>query len=397
MFSLLLLASVRAQDLISAAEADIPAFVVGQVPSIDPMETMGLDFGMKVALLPKFPPIEAGTEGKIQVAEDGFGLALMIGPQVLDILLSQIPEPGLPDQVDTIGFVAGVHASDKGPALSFALDFKGADPLQLCFSDTVMNVAKFMEHMDRRLQTISHSEMVTQADMPAGVAPTIGMAGTTEVITFPVMGEYISDGTAVYEINKLEVKLTPPDNMGGTRTYATAELDLLGPDPAFKFTVDAIAGNTKGPMFGSPPIAALDLPTPDFCESDSAVKMNVAAITGGMVKEAEQEVDAMDLEDVGDSAVRRLTGVEANEASKNIALHVLKKLHSGTEMFQAYKQEKERLVRMAFIQYSVAAVLALALLFSAGAVARHSFRSRKWDALAVNDEEALREGAELIQ
>jgi hypothetical protein len=248
-----------------------------------------------------------------------------------------------------------------------------------------MNVAKFMAKMDRRrLQ-----EVVPAADVPG--APTITMSGPTEIITFPVGGEYISDGTTAFEVGTLALALTPPDNAGGTRAYATAEVTLTGPDPTFKFMANAMAGNTKGPMFGSPPITALTLPEPDFCESDSAVKMNVAAITGDMEKEVEEEVGEMDLEGVGDSTARKLTGVDAK---KNLAVHVLKKMHATTEMFSAYRQEKARLVRMTFIQYSVTAVLVLALLFSAGAVARHSFRARKWDALAVNDEEALREGVE---
>jgi hypothetical protein len=270
----------------------------------------------------------------------------------------------------------------------------------MCFSDTVINIEKFLRKLTgdgRRLQTTSHAEMVTQGDMPGGVTPSIGMAGPTEVITFPVMGEYISDGDKVFEINQMIIKITPPDNAGGTRAYATAEVDLRGPDPTFNFMADFLAGNTKGPMFNSPPIPHLDLPTPDFCNSASAMVLNVKAITGDMEKEVATEVDEMDLEDVGDSTARRLTGVGANQASKNIAVHVLKKLHSTTEMFQAYKQEKARLVRMAFIQYSVAAVLALALLFSAGAVARHSVRARKWDALAVNDEQGLLEGGENTQ
>ena len=69
------------------------------------------------------------------------------------------------------------------------------------------------------------------------------------------------------------------------------------------------------------------------------------------------------------------SGVEADHASKKIALQVLKKLHSTQEMFKAYTQEKQRLVRSVFIEYSVAAVLALALLFSAAGLVRQSFRS----------------------
>jgi hypothetical protein len=393
MFSLLLLAFVRAQ-LLKDVENDIPAFVAGQMPSLKPAETASLDFGVHVALLPKFPPIETGTQGKIQIAEDGFGIAMMIGPQVLDIALSQIPEDGLPDKVDTIGFVAAVHTSkETGPTFSFALDFKGVEPLQLCFEDTVMNIAneKFLRMVTgdgRRLQ-----EVVPAADIPG--APTITMSGSTEIISFPVGGEFISDGTTAYEVGTLALALTPPDNTGATRAYATAQVLMTGPDPAFKFMAEAIAGNTKGPIFGGPtPIVALDLPVPEFCVSGSATQLNVAKITEGMVKEAAGEVGEMDLEDVGDSTARKLTGLDAK---KNLAVHVLKKMHATTELFNAYKLEKKRLVRMTFIQYSVATVLALALLFSAGAVARHSLRARKsgmWDALAANDEEALREGVE---
>jgi hypothetical protein len=389
MFSLLLLASVRAEDVIYALENDVPAFVTGQSPSLNPMETVSLNFGVQVALLPKFPPIETGTEGKIQIAEDGFGIALMLGPQVLDIALSQIPEPGLPDAVDTIGFVAAVHSDDAGPTVSFALDFKGVEPLQLCFSDTVMNVAQFVQKLDlegRRLQ-----EIVPAEDVPG--APTITQNGPTQIITFrkcpECSGEFISDGTTAYAIHQIELALTPPDNEGANREYASAEVTLTGPEPTFAFKVQAIVGGTKGPMFGSAPIHALDLPVPEFCESDAAMKLNVAAITQDMEQEVAVEVGEMDLEDVGDSTARRLT-----DTKKNLAVHVLKKMNSATEMFKAYKQEKDRLVRMAFIQYSVIAVLALALLFSAGAVARHSFRVQKWDALAANDEEALREGVE---
>merc|ERR1711937_667327 len=98
-----------------------------------------------------------------------------------------------------------------------------------------------------------------------------------------------------------------------------------------------------------------------------------------MVQEAEQEIQQMES--------RRL--VEATHASKNIAVNVLKKMHSAHEMFQAYQLEKHRLLRTNYIEYSVAALLALALLFSAGAVARHSIRARKWGALAADDDEAL--------
>jgi hypothetical protein len=386
MLSLVLLSSVRAQDLLAAEECDIPKFLMGQTSSINPAETVSFDFAEQVALLPKFPMTGAATFGKFAVASDGFGLAMNIGAQHLDIALSQIPEEGLPDKVDTIAFVAAVHADPAGPTLSFALDFTGFQDLKICFSDTIANIAQFMAKMDRRLQ-------VTAGDMPSmPVAPTMTMVGTTQMITFdapPGEAEYISDGTAVHEVNKVVIALTPPDNIGLNRGYASINLTLTGPDLAFKFMADAVISNMVQP------VAALDLPIPGFCESGEVKNLAVKDITGDMEKEVEGEIADMDLENVGDSTARRLLGVD--HASKDIAVHVLKKLHSASEMYTAYKQEKQRLVRMAWIEYSVAAVLALALLFSGGAVLRHSFRAKKWDALAVNDEEALREGGVAIE
>jgi hypothetical protein len=394
MFSLFLLVSVRA-DALGKAESDIPEFVMGQIPSINPMETASLEFAMKFALEPKYPPIAEGTKGKIQIATDGFGAAVHLGPQLLDIFLSQSPEPGLPDKVDTIGFVIGFHTAPEGVSFSFALDFKGETPLQLCFSDTVANIAAYMQKMEgRRLQ-----QQVD--DLPPGVTVQY-VNGSTEVISFPLpRGSYISDSEKVYEMTDAILVLTPPDNTGTTRSYASADLTVTGPVTDFELTAHAGLSKIEGPLlaldFHSPPIINLDLPVPPFCEDGSGMKLNIAAITPAEEKEVEEEVKDMELDEVGDKVARRLTGVETNRASKNIAVNVLKKLHSAGELFQAYKHEKERLMRMAFIQYSVVAVLALALLLSGGAVLRHSFRARKWGALAANDEEALQELVESTQ
>jgi hypothetical protein len=252
----------------------------------------------------------------------------------------------------------------------------------------------YMQKMQgRRLQ-------VAQEDMPPG--PTITYEGDTEIISFPLEpGAFISDSEKVYEMTNMVVRLTPPDNTGATRSYASADVTVTGPEPTFKLTASAALGKIAGPLlaldFFSAPIPALDLPVPPFCEDGSGMKLNIAAITPAEEKEVEEEVKDMELDEVGDKVARRLTGVETNRASKNIAVNVLKKLHSAGELFQAYKQEKERLMRMAFIQYSVVAVLALALLLSGGAVLRHSFRARKWGALAANDEEALQELVESTQ
>jgi hypothetical protein len=98
----------------------------------------------------------------------------------------------------------------------------------------------------------------------------------------------------------------------------------------------------------------------------------------------------MDLEKVGEEgASGRRLGLEAKHAAKNLAARVLTKLYHTHELFQAYQQEKQRLARTAFIQYSVAAVSSLALLVSAAALLRHTVRARKWDTLASSDEEAL--------
>jgi hypothetical protein len=88
---------------------------------------------------------------------------------------------------------------------------------------------------------------------------------------------------------------------------------------------------------------------------------------------------------------RKLTGAAVDEVSKKLALHALKKVHNAKHtfepLFKAYKTEKERLVRKALIEYSVAGVVAL--LFAAGALRYCNIR--KSYMVASTDEEMLAE------
>jgi hypothetical protein len=192
----------------------------------------------------------------------------------------------------------------------------------------------------------------------------------------------MSDGDAMHKVNKIVFALHPPGPAG----WAGIDANISGPDPDFKFMAQARMSNVVTPVQINAPLSLEVLVPTGFC--NSAVKLSVKDITEEIVKEAEKEIAGMDLKDLGEKdAIRRLTGVEASKVSKNLAVRVLKKMHSTHEMFMAYKQEKQRLVRTAFIEYSVMAVLALAVLFSAGAVVRHSLEARKWGAVGVNDEE----------
>jgi hypothetical protein len=93
----------------------------------------------------------------------------------------------------------------------------------------------------------------------------------------------------------------------------------------------------------------------------------------------------------GVSSTRKLTGAALDAVSRKIALHTLKEVHNakGTAktLFKAYKSEKERLVRRALIEYSVAA--AVALLFALGAL--RYCNVRKSYVVASTDEEMLAE------
>jgi hypothetical protein len=87
---------------------------------------------------------------------------------------------------------------------------------------------------------------------------------------------------------------------------------------------------------------------------------------------------------------RRLGAADVDHLSKQIAMHTLKKLHSvhhtAKSLFKEYTAEKKRLMRRAFVEYSVAGVLAV-LVFAAGAWRYGNIR--KWYAAAPTDEEPL--------
>jgi hypothetical protein len=87
---------------------------------------------------------------------------------------------------------------------------------------------------------------------------------------------------------------------------------------------------------------------------------------------------------------RKLGAVVDDATSKKIALDTLKKLHAahhtGKNLFEKYKEEKARLVRRAYIEYSVVAVFALVC--AAGAW-RYLPNIRKFYAVAPTEEEAF--------
>jgi hypothetical protein len=387
MLKTLLFSAVFAEDLnlLPALESDLPRFVAGDLSSMKIAQTIGLQFSTYMGMLPKYPLAGSkGMHGGIAIGTDGFGFELSIGPQILDILLTQIPEEGLPDKVDTIDFQVFVKQDfTVGPKLNLALDFKGEDDLQVCFSDTIANVAGAMATMEfRRLDAVSDEVVDLEGDIP-GMSPSIAVEGTTEIITFhKPPGEppfFLSDGSSAYEGTEVLVAVTPPDDSGLNRNYASLNFTMTGPDPTFKFMTDFMITQIDQPL------TYLPLAPPDFCK-----KMMTVSDLMPMEDEAEEVIDDMDLNEVGDPVARRTKGVE--EPSKKIAVALLKKLHahrySAQAMLKAYHQEKDRLVRRAYIGYSVAAVLALALLFTAGTLFRHSLRVRKFDAIAVNDVEA---------
>jgi hypothetical protein len=105
----------------------------------------------------------------------------------------------------------------------------------------------------------------------------------------------------------------------------------------------------------------------------------------GPIEEAEHEYEdevIHELETMEPTA-RRLS---SEAAKKKIVVETLKKMHSAQKVFEGYQQEKARLVRKAFIEFSVVGVVAFAVFLAAAAVARHSLQKRKWAAVAASEE-----------
>ena len=89
----------------------------------------------------------------------------------------------------------------------------------------------------------------------------------------------------------------------------------------------------------------------------------------GPIEEAEHEYEdevMHDFEKMEPAAARRLS---SEAAKKKIVVETLKKMHSAQKVFEGYQQEKARLVRKAFIEFSVVGVVALAVFLAAAAVA----------------------------
>jgi hypothetical protein len=184
--------------------------------------------------------------------------------------------------------------------------------------------------------------------------------------------EYVTDGDKFYEIDTVMLaKTSTPEGLP-----QSVNSTLSGPDPTFALAENVSIYNLARP------VAAITVIPPAFCAE--ALILTCADLLKEE-DEVEEELEELPLEDVGEKA-RMLNGAEL-ETKKNLARHVLTKLHSAQKMYTAYSQQKHRLQRTAFLGYSVAAVLALVLLF-AGAV-RHSLSTRKWEAVSPHDEEAV--------
>jgi hypothetical protein len=78
--------------------------------------------------------------------------------------------------------------------------------------------------------------------------------------------------------------------------------------------------------------------------------------------------------------------IHNSDMHKNLALATLKKMHSAHKMFNAYKDEKKRLERRAFVSYAVGGVF---LLIFSGGMAGYVYKVWKTGQLPTEDEEAL--------
>lgn len=393
MFSKFLLISSALADAVGEMECDIPAFVAGAKTSIKEEETVSIDFSNKVGFWPKLPMTNAETLGSLMVAGDGLGAELHLSANAIDLMLMQdVHTDAVRDMVDTIGFTLKI--AKGGPDLEFSMDFKGKGSLegpdkpdgvkQLCFKDSIPKIVGFVEKIagpphHRRLHEIATADLPASDEFKPEIEEKDVGTLHTEVVTYHAH-EHMFDGTTHYEADHVMFAMTVDKE---TMMLKEFNMTLTGPDPAFKFQESFEIHNLKHPVehLTGPP-------APGFCGTDAAPWITIAMLEKmeGPIEEAEHEYEdevIHDLEKMEPTRARRLS---SEAAKKKIVVETLKKMHSAQKVFEGYQQEKARLVRKAFIEFSVVGVVALAVFLAAAAVARHSLQKRKWAAVAASEE-----------
>jgi hypothetical protein len=392
----------------------------------------------------------------IAVAEDGFAFSTWLTYGHWSFLYSQIDQPDVISDIllETgmyVSFDAVVHKSDDGPTLHFSMQFTdhmdlwkpemsigtqidhgddkgGLHEAQICFVDTIANIATLLEKLDGHFDaddlpptpqledvTVTHEQVdYSKKEGLDGKGIQLSAYGKADSWNFDFSKgepESFNSGTLVHKVDNLKVEYGLSHNC---KDSAWVSFNASGSNTD-SLDWGALGGTVNFTNIATPldrTISEANLKA-KYCAAvedqyegkdgkfvGSHVKLSVKDITEHLDK-VEKYIDDANLEEFGTNDFaqngRRLKGVEAKEASISIALLTLKKLHSAQELFKVYKQEKQRLVRTAFVEYSVAAVLALTLLFSTGAVLRHSLRTHKWDAVAVHEEALASAGGAAVE
>jgi hypothetical protein len=380
MFSKFLLISSALADAVGEMECDIPAFVAGAKTSIKEEETVSIDFSNKVGFWPKLPMTQSETLGSLMVAGDGLGAELHLSANAIDLMLMQdVHTDAVRDMVDTIGFTLKI--AKGGPDLEFSMDFKGKGSLegpdkpdgvkQLCFKDSIPKIVGFVEKIagpphHRRLHEIATADLPASDEFKPEIEEKDVGTLHTEVVTYHAH-EHLFDGTTHYEADKVMFAMTVDKE---TMMLKEFNMTLTGPDPAFKFQESFEIHNLKHPVehLTGPP-------APGFCGTDAAPWITIAMLEKmeGPIEEAEHEYEdevIHELETMEPTA-RRLS---SEAAKKKIVVETLKKMHSAQKVFEGYQQEKARLVRKAFIEFSVVGVVAFAVFLAAAVAASEEGR-----------------------